>query len=54
MTKPWYRIPEMWLVLGLLLSAVGGSGALIAAALDYPDAVVVDASVAHPSLKPAH
>ena len=55
MTKKWFQVPEAWLIVFLLSSAVGGSAALIAAALDYPDAVVIDHAAAATSIaaKPA-
>ena len=53
MLKKWYQVPEAWLILFLLGSAVGGSAALIAAALDYPDAVVADHVAAKATAKPA-
>jgi hypothetical protein len=39
-SKRWFQVPEAWLILGLLTASVLGSGVLIAAALDYPDAIV--------------
>ncbi len=42
MGKRWYQIPETWLILALLASAVFGSFGLIAAALEHPDPVLLD------------
>jgi len=50
----WYRVPEVWLVLVLIGSAVIGSLALVATALRHRDELVV----AHPPiaspLPPSH
>jgi len=51
--KQWYQVPEAWLILGLLLWAMGGSACLVTAALEYPDAVVADAAASR-SNHPAH
>jgi len=45
--KHWYHVPEAWLILTLLLWAIGGSACLITAALEYPDAVVADQAAVH-------
>lgn len=51
--KHWYQVAEVWLILALLMWALGGSACLIAAALEYPDAVVADEAASH-SIRPAH
>jgi hypothetical protein len=38
---PWYRVPEMWLIVLLLGSTVIGSLSLVATAVRHPDAHVV-------------
>jgi hypothetical protein len=43
----WYQIPEAWLIVLLLSVSVLGSAALIATALDYPDAIVAAQNDAH-------
>lgn len=38
---PWYRVPEMWLIVLLLGSTVIGSLSLVATAVRHPDAHIV-------------
>ncbi len=33
----WYRVPEVWLIIGLLGSTMLGSLALVATAIRHPD-----------------
>ena len=40
-SSPWYRVPEMWLVLGLLTASVAASLALVVTAHTHPDAHIV-------------
>jgi hypothetical protein len=36
-TIPWYRLPVMWLVVGLLLLSCAGGAVLVALAVLVPD-----------------
>lgn len=38
---PWYRVPEMWLIVVLLGATVVGSISLVTTALRHPDAHIV-------------
>ena len=50
---PWYRVPEVWLILILLGATVIGSFALLAEAINTPDThVVVPDDVPRPSRIP--
>jgi hypothetical protein len=50
---PWYRVPEMWLMLILLGAMVIGSFALLAEAIHTPDVhIVVPNDVPRPSRIP--
>lgn len=40
-TMPWYRVPEVWLILFLLGSTVIGSFALLAEAINTADTHIV-------------
>ena len=53
---PWYRVPEVWLILILLGSTVIGSFALLAEAINTPDThIVVPNDVPRPSrIPPIH
>ena len=49
-SNAWYRVPEVWLMLVLLTSAVVGSLSLVATAVRHGDALPIPAphSVASP------
>lgn len=50
---PWYRVPEVWLMVVLLGATVLGSFALIATAVQHPDAhITVPNDVPRPSKVP--
>lgn len=50
---PWFRVPEVWLILFLLGATVIGSFALLAEAIDTPDThIVVPDDVPRPSRIP--
>lgn len=50
---PWHRVPEVWLMVLLLGATVLGSFALIATAVQHPDAhIVVPNDVPRPSKVP--
>ena len=52
-SMPWYKVPEMWLILLLLGSTVIGSFALLAEAINTPDThIVVPDDVPRPSRSP--
>lgn len=38
---PWYRVPEMWLIVVLLGATVAGSLSLVATAVRHPDAHII-------------
>lgn len=42
-TTPWYRVPEVWLLLFLLAGGVGGGVALAVVAVGLPDAYIANA-----------
>ena len=42
-TSPWYRVPEVWLLIALVAGGVAGSVALAVVALSLPDAYIADA-----------
>ncbi|MEO8670689.1 MAG: hypothetical protein ABI411_05190 [Tahibacter sp.] len=44
MQRPWYRIAEVWLVLGLLSGSIVASALLIRAAVMHPDSAVIQHS----------
>jgi hypothetical protein len=48
---PWYRVPEVWLLIALLVGGVSGATALAAVAMSLPDAYIANADTqthAHP------
>lgn len=50
---PWFRVPEVWLMVVLLGATVLGSFALIASAVQHPDAhITVPHDAARPSKIP--
>lgn len=52
-SMPWYRVPEVWLILFLLGATVMGSFALLAEAINTPDThIVVPDDVPRPSRIP--
>ena len=55
-SMPWYRVPEVWLILFLLGATVIGSFALLAEAINTPDThIVVPDDVPRPSrIPPIH
>lgn len=42
-TTPWYRVPEVWLLLVLLSGGVAGGLTLAAVAISLPDAYIANA-----------
>jgi hypothetical protein len=42
-TTPWYRVPEVWLLLVLLFGGVSGGLTLAAVAISLPDAYIANA-----------
>jgi hypothetical protein len=55
-SMPWYRVPEVWLMLILLSAMVIGSFALLAEAIHTPDVhIIVPNDVPRPSrIPPIH
>lgn len=52
--SPWYRVPEVWLVLALIGSAVVGSLGLVATALEHRDELVASHRPIASPLPPSH
>jgi len=50
----WYRVPEVWLILTLIGSAMAGSLALVATALHHRDELVVAHRPIASPLPPSH
>lgn len=50
----WYRVPEVWLILVLLGSAIAGSAALVATALEHRDDLVAAHRPIASPLPPSH
>lgn len=44
---PWYRVPEVWLLIVLLAGGVGGGVTLAAVAMSLPDAYIANADTQH-------
>ena len=42
-TMPWYRVPEVWLLIALLVGGVSGGVTLAAVAMSLPDAYIANA-----------
>jgi hypothetical protein len=42
-TLPWYRVPEVWLLIFLVAGGVGGGVTLAAIAMSLPDAYIANA-----------
>jgi hypothetical protein len=42
-TMPWYRVPEVWLLIFLVAGGVGGGVTLAAIAMSLPDAYIANA-----------
>ena len=52
--SPWYRVPEVWLVLALIGSAVVGSLGLVVTALEHRDELVASRRPIASPLPPSH
>jgi hypothetical protein len=44
-TLPWYRVPEVWLLIFLVAAGVGGAVTLAAVAISLPDAYIANAEM---------
>ena len=42
-TMPWYRVPEVWLLIFLVAGGVGGGITLAGIAMGLPDGYIADA-----------
>ena len=42
-TMPWYRVPEVWLLIFLVTGGVAGGVTLAAVAMSLPDAYIANA-----------
>ncbi|HEY6894124.1 MAG TPA: hypothetical protein VI258_08155 [Rhodanobacteraceae bacterium] len=47
-TMPWYRVPEVWLLIFLVAGGVGGGVTLAAIAMSLPDASIANAATQKP------
>jgi hypothetical protein len=49
-TMPWYRVPEVWLLIFLVAGGVAGGVTLAAVAMSLPDAHIANAETQGPKL----